>query len=145
MEALVRSVKGKLVVLLGLLASSALLAGCLRDPNVAYIQGAWYYNDAHLASVPGESQLETWWTFAGGRFEETACCFAELSLTGEYRILESEGDTLLLELYNVTGHQEGYAVQGATTAVKIVIDRENDTLRIGRAGPFTRLTPRLDE
>ncbi len=128
------------LVLLGLIPA---LAGCLRDPNVAYIQGVWYNNDAHLLSVVGESQLETWWSFSGGRFSQEACCFAEVSITGSYRIFDSEGDTLILELYNMQGHQQGYAIpQGTTASTTIKIDRETDTVRINSSGPFTRLTPK---
>jgi hypothetical protein len=120
-----------------------LLSGCLRDRNVRYVQGTWYNNDAHLLSVVGESPLEQWWTFWSGSFSQEACCFAEASISGSYRILESEGDTLVLELFNMQGHQQGYAVrQGATGAVTIKIDREADILRINGSGPFTRLTPK---
>ncbi len=31
------------------------LSSCKKDPRVTFIQGEWYYKDAHLANIVGES------------------------------------------------------------------------------------------
>jgi hypothetical protein len=113
-----------------------LAVSCHGDPNEMFIQGTWYNNDEHLKQVVGESPLETWWTFDRGVYEVSACCFVKTSETGRYEILKSEGDSLTLELFNRNGE-----VSDARAQIKIVIDREAETLRIQRAGPFERVGP----
>ncbi|MEJ2263506.1 MAG: hypothetical protein P8X95_08670 [Anaerolineales bacterium] len=120
-----------MIVLVALLTAS-----CRGDPNEMFIQGTWYNNDEHLKQVVGESPLETWWTFDRGAYELSACCFVKTSETGRYEILKSEGDSLTLGLFNRNGD-----VSGSRAQIKIVIDREAETLRIQRAGPFERVGP----
>ena len=55
---------------------------------------------------------------------------------GRYDIIESEGDKLTLELFNIDGKFNSERVQ-----IVITIDREADTIRLLRAGPFTRMAP----
>jgi hypothetical protein len=131
-----------LLVLIGL---SVFLGGCKGDPNDGFIQGTWYYNDPHLANLSGEQQLESWWTFRRGlvgTFEYYACCFVEVVQSGNYAVLESDEETLVLELFNVRGHASGMSLEpGSTGEVRIKIDRQADTLKIGRDGPFIRKGP----
>jgi len=67
MNKLTRAVVAAIVVLL-------FVTGC-SDDNEKFIQGAWYYRDAHLDSVPGETFLEIEWLFDQGTFEMHSCCF----------------------------------------------------------------------
>jgi len=55
---------------------------------------------------------------------------------GRYRILESEEDLLILELFNV----EGNYIISDPYELRVEIDRENDTARIQRA-LFDRVYP----
>jgi hypothetical protein len=114
---------------------SLLLAACAGDPNETYIQGTWYNDDPHIRQVVGEPYQETLWTFDRGAYSTSGCCFVRSEDSGRYEIVESEGDTLTLELFD-PGNPEVDRVQ-----IKITIDREAGTLQILRAGPFTRFNP----
>lgn len=114
-------------------AGAVLVVGC-ADANDKFIQGTWYYKDAHLNSISGETFLEIDWTFAGGSFELYSCCFnGRIHQTGRYRIKESDGDVITLELFNI----KGGGTRGPAE-LQIVIDREADTLSIQGAQGFTR-------
>ena len=132
-------------VLLVLMALSVFLGGCKGDPNDDSIQGTWYRNDPHLANLSGEQQLESWWTFRQGivgTFEHYACCFVEVLQSGNYTVLNSDEETLVLELFNVRGHLSGISLKPDTAAeVRIKIDRQADTIKIDRTGPFVRRGP----
>ena len=112
------------------------LVGCTLDPNEAYIQGSWYYNDPHLLSIVGESFNETFWTFESGTYETTTCCFTRFQQYGRYDILESEGDTMTLVLFNIDGRFNSERVQ-----IKVRIDREAGTIKLTGVGPLERISP----
>jgi hypothetical protein len=127
----------KSALLLILFSITSLTLGC-SDANDQFIQGTWYYRDPHLDSVSGETYLETVWTFDRGSFEFYTCCFAgEIHQTGRYRILESKEDILIIELFNIKG-----AGTGGRGKMRLVIDKEADTLVIQAGGPHTRVVPR---
>lgn len=127
---------------LALFILAVLFSGCTSDSNDAFIQGIWYYNDEHLSNIPAESHLADNWLFERGTFENASCCFVKVNMQGKYRILESEGNTIRLELFNIEGDQEGIPIsRNATIAIKIVIDQENDTIKINRTEPYFRITP----
>jgi len=112
------------------------LAACTPDQNETFIQGSWYYNDAHIQEVVGESFEETYWTFDRGTYETYSCCFIEYHQYGRYDILESEGDKIILDLFHINGKLNSERVQ-----IRVNIDREADTISLLRAGPFTRMLP----
>ena len=122
-----------------LLLSSLILAGCARDENEEFIQGQWYDKDDHLANLPGESALELYWLFDDHYFEAYACCFTRSDFSGYYRIVSSEGDIMELELYNPKGYNGDFRFSSSDTlSLTIEIDRLAGTLEIGANGPFTR-------
>jgi hypothetical protein len=126
----------KLGVLLVACCITSLTLGCF-DTNDQFIQGTWYFRDPHLESVSGETYLEAYWTFNRGGFEFYTCCFAgEIHQTGRYRIVKSTEDVLDIELFNVKG-----TGTGDRGAMRLVIDREADTLVIQGSGPFERVLP----
>jgi hypothetical protein len=111
-----------------------MLIGCQPNPNDAFIQGTWIYNSEHLQNLAGEQHLTVVWSFDRGAFSYSACCFnIDTFQTGSYGILESEGDRLLLELFNVKGGSPGV---GGEILVKI--NRGNGTLSIGGTAPYER-------
>ena len=118
------------------LAALIALAGCRSDPNEPFIQGYWRYSDPHLGAQVSEKGQVTTWIFDEGGFRTDACCFFEQHLSGRYRIVKSEGDALILELYALDGNLKSDRLQ-----IQVIIDREADTLKIQRAGPYQRLTP----
>jgi hypothetical protein len=128
-----------------LVAVTMVLGCCAADPNAEFIMGRWYYNDPHLNNLSGESHLESWWDFRKGMlgtFEHYTCCFVKSYEKGNYRVVESDDTTLVLELFNVKGHAEGYVQpMGDTRMIKIRIDRESDTIKIEREGPLERILP----
>jgi hypothetical protein len=120
-------------ILTVLFAATLLLAAC-TDENDQFLQGTWYYKDLHLNQVAGETYLEVLWSFQNGTFEFFTCCFSgEIHQTGRYRILDSQGDVITLELFNVNG-----TISRGNSEVRIVIDRDADTLEIQGTGDFTR-------
>jgi hypothetical protein len=123
-------------VLIGVILLFSFLAACTPDQNEAFIQGSWYYNDQHIEDQVGESYEETFWTFDRGTYETHTCCFIKFQQYGRYDIVQSDGDKLVLELFNINGKLNTERVQ-----VAITIDRQADTIRLLRAGPFTRLAP----
>jgi len=115
--------------------------GCKKDPRVEFIQGAWYYKDAHLANVPGESAQLTDWVFNNYYFTMNTCCFVEANYSGYYSISDREENELTLELFNLEGHMGGMAIhKDDTLSIVIKIDPENDTITISGDGPYTRVS-----
>ena len=114
----------------------AFLTACTPDENEAFIQGRWFYNDLHIQQQVGESFSETYWTFDGGNYETYTCCFVEFQQYGRYTVLESEGDRLMLEFFNIDGKFNSERFQAI-----VKIDRQADTISLLRGGPFTRISP----
>ena len=54
-----RNSKTPITLCVLLLCLSIVLVGCKKDPRVEFIQGVWYYKDAHLANIPSESAQVT--------------------------------------------------------------------------------------
>jgi hypothetical protein len=121
---------------------SFLLTGCKKDPKVSFIQGEWYYKDAHLANIVGESAQETSWLFDNGYFSIGSCCFVKTYFSGYYVVTDKAENKLSLELYNLQG-QNGDMVlhKDDMLYANIVIDMNADTLIINSHGPFTRIQP----
>ena len=103
------------------------------DPNDEVIQGSWYYLDPHLEQVIAEQELEVFWTFDRGAYEYYACCFVKMQQTGRYTVIKSEGDDLYIELFNPNGDTRAEPVE-----IKIVVNREEGTIKIPGSGEFTR-------
>jgi hypothetical protein len=77
-----------------------------------------------------------------GTFEYYACCFVEIQQSGNYAILKSDEGTLVLEPFNIKCHVSRMSVSPDTKVeVRIKIDREADTIKIDRTGPFIRIGP----
>ena len=125
-----------MMVILTLLAS-----GCKKDPRVEFIQGEWYYKDAHLANIPSESAQTTNWVFDHGYFSMDSCCFVESYFSGNYYISARQENKLTLELINLKG-QNGDTVLFKDDAMTIVIsiDPEADTIKVGKDGPYARIS-----
>jgi hypothetical protein len=121
-------------ILLGCVLLITFLSACTPDQNEAFIQGSWFYNDQHIQEQIGETFEETIWTFDRSTYETYSCCFVKFQQYGRYDIAESEGDTITLELFNINGKFKSERV-----TIAITIDREADTIRLLRAGPFTRM------
>ena len=121
-------------IVIVVLVLAALLSGCM-DANEEFIQSIWRYQDAHLDEMTSESALIVIWGFSGGTFSYDACCFnIDEHLTGRYQIVESTEDKITIRLTNVQGSGTNY--DGAEVIIRL--DRVNDTLAIGRGGPFIR-------
>lgn len=137
MQSLVkRKVNFSLVLLLGIIVLVSFLTACQSDENEAFIQGRWFYNDLHIQQQVGESFSETYWTFDGGNYETYTCCFVEFQQYGRYTVLESEGDRLTLEFFNIDGKFNSERFQAI-----VKIDRQANTISLLRGGPFTRISP----
>ena len=137
-----RSRKIQFVLLILLTIFSLTLTGCKKDPRVTFIQGIWYYKDAHLANIPGESAQVTNWEFDNGFFAIYTCCFVKANYSGYYSVMERDDNKLVLEMFNLKGQAGGLVFhKGDTLGAVLKIDEEADTLLINGDGPYTRVTP----
>jgi hypothetical protein len=132
-----RLLPGLLIILL---LTGFALAGCQSDPNEEFIQGQWYDNDDHLSNLAGESRQETSWYFDDKTFEVYGCCFSPMAFSGNYRVVESEENSLLLELYNLDG-QNGNMIFTDTDVISLEINlnREADTIQFGSGDTYIRV------
>jgi len=118
------------------------VSGCKKDPRVEFIQGGWYYKDAHLANIPAESAQVTNWEFDNYYFAIDSCCFTEAYFSGYYSISERDENKLSLELFNMRGQMGGTALnKDDTMTIVITLDPETDTIKVSGDGPYSRVGP----
>jgi hypothetical protein len=116
------------------------ITGCKKDPRLEFIEGAWYYKDAHLANVPGESYQTTDWVFNNYYFTMNTCCFVEASYSGNFSVADRDENKLTLDLFNLKGHMGGMAInKDDTLTIVIKIDPDTDTIKIDGDGPYIRV------
>jgi hypothetical protein len=110
------------------------LSACTLDPNEQFIQGSW-----EIAQPDARNPLFRW-RFSNGTFtrEQELDSATMLYTTGSYRLIESGGDELTLELFNFSGDRISY--EDNPMSIKIEIDRANDTARITNV-VFVRASP----
>ena len=115
-----------------------LLSACTPDPNDQFIQGGWSFANETGDYLSGKTHVYHVWQFSNGTFfvQQEIAMGNPLVSEGRYRILESEEDLLILELFNV----EGNYIISDPYELRVEIDRENDTARIQRA-LFDRVYP----
>jgi hypothetical protein len=101
-----------------------LLSACTPDPNDEFIQGTW-----EIAHTDAGNEFFQW-QFNNGTFtrEQEIDRTTSLYTTGSYRVVESEGDVLTIELFDYSGDRIAYENNPMT--IKIEIDRANDSARI---------------
>ena len=100
------------------------LSTCTLDPNDQFIQGTW-------ESANPEAGVEYFqWRFSNGTFrrEQEIDRANTLYTTGSYRVIESGGEVIILELFDYSGERISYENNPMT--LKIEIDRANDTATI---------------
>jgi len=100
------------------------LSSCELDPNEQFIQGTW-----EIAQSGADNEFFQW-VFNNGLFsrEQVIDRNNPLYTTGRYRVLQSNGDFLTLELFDYDGDRISY--ENNPMSIQIVIDRENNTLEI---------------
>jgi hypothetical protein len=128
-----KTVRFLALIFLAFLAAT-LLAGCV-DENVRYIQGNWANGDVHFYSE---------WVFDRGSYIQRSTITTggnSLLQSGSYRISESKDNLLVLELYDKTGGD----IFDDPSEVAIVINREADSLRIGRITYYRVVNRTLEE
>jgi hypothetical protein len=110
-----------------------LLSACQSDPNHAYIQGQWLF-----ANALGDSRSGTGHGFYEWRFDNvTFSSYQEIALGkpetlyGYYRILSSEGDQIVLQLYDLDGTRASQ-FEDRMTEITLTLNREDNLLQIGR-------------
>jgi len=110
------------------------LSACTPDPNVQFVQGTW-----QIAHAEAGNQFFQW-RFSNGTFarEQQIDSSTSLYTTGQYRVVESEGDLLIIELFDYSGDRISYENNPMT--IRIEIDRTNDSARITNVS-FIRLGP----
>ena len=137
-----RGVFTRTVLLTVIVIMIMLVSGCKKDPKVEFIQGAWYYKDAHLANIPAESAQVTNWVFDHYYFSMDSCCFYKANYSGYYSIQERDENELTLELYNMRG-QIGDIVlyKDDTMTIVIKLDPETETIKVSGDGPYEHVGP----
>jgi len=110
------------------------LSACTLDPNHQFIQGTW-----EIAQPDAKNEFFQW-RFSNGTFtrEQEIDRANTLYTTGSYRVIESNRDNLILELFDYAGDRISYENNPMT--IKIEIDSTNDTARITNIG-FVRGGP----
>ena len=110
------------------------LSACTRDPNVQFIQGTW-----ENAQVDGGNRFFQW-VFDNGTFtrQQEIDSGTFLYTTGQYQLVESDGDVLTLELFDFSGDRISY--EDSPMTIRIEIDRASDTARIASTA-FIRASP----
>jgi hypothetical protein len=109
------------------------LSGC-TDRNEGYIQGDWFFSAPGVGGITSVTSVHTYWNFDDGAVVAESCSEDRPGFSGHYRVVESEGDSLILELFDVEG-------AGADDAyhLQIVIDRVAEAQSIQGVGPFSRM------
>jgi hypothetical protein len=108
------------------------LSACALDPNEQFIQGTWSIARQSGGTSP-TSEIEFFeWRFRNGTFlrQHEFSRGSVLVSNGRYRILESKGDVILLELFDIKGERFTYA--NNPVDIEIQINRDQDTIQIGR-------------
>src|SRR5215208_4772438 len=94
-------------------------------PDDKLIQGTW--------RLEGNNGGHSWfleWKFAEGKF--TLSGYPPLYQEGSYRIIQTVGAKLTLELYDQKGN---FGTE--TSQIEIVINKDKDKLKIKGQGPFS--------
>jgi hypothetical protein len=106
---------------------SILFLGGFEDPNYEFIQGLWHFvhRRVEIGHHPGTDVQ--YWTFSGGTCINYSCCIHEDTENGKYRVIDSDEESNTIELYDTVGSSGG----NKDRVIKIVIDREFDTLKFG--------------
>lgn len=130
-------IKRSLLVLL-ILLPLLFLTACTLDPNDAFIQGGWTFANEEGDYLSGRTHVYHVWEFNNGAFfvQQEIVLGKPLVAEGRYRILESDENLLVLELFNI----EGNYISEEPYELRIEIDRENNTARI-RKTLFERVYP----
>jgi len=100
------------------------LSSCALDPNEQFIQGTW-----EIVQSDADNEFFQW-VFNNGLFsrEQVIDRINPLYTTGRYRVLQSNGDFLTLELFDYDGDRISY--ENNPMSIQIEIDRENNTIKI---------------
>ena len=116
-----------LMFLCGLFLS---LSACSRNPNDLFIQGVWITAEDQGEGNPDPVYYE--WQFNNGTFYvfQEVRGGSPLASEGSYRILESDGDLLVIELYDISGDRFTYT--NNPVDLRIQIDQEKETLYFNR-------------
>ena len=125
--------KTRAALIILVLLISGLLAGCRTDPNHEFIQGQWLFANAQGDSRSGTGHVYYEWRFDNGSFSSyfEVAMGKPQTLDGYYRILSSEGDQIVLEIYDLDGTQASQYTD-RTGQITLTIDRENEQLKIAR-------------
>jgi hypothetical protein len=117
------------VLILPALACSA-VEQVTPDTNAQFIQGQWSYSE----DLGGGFASVLTWNFRAGHF--TLEGYPPLFQEGDYRVVKSEGDTVILRLVNQSGD-----LSTDDRDIEIILDRSAETLMIDGQGPFHRVNP----
>jgi len=104
------------------------------EESAAFIKGEWFFSAPGVGGITRQTSVHTYWNFDDGVLVAHSCCEDRPGRSGQYRIVGSEGNSLVLELFNAEGDgvEDRYQVQ-------IVIDRAAEALSIQGVGPFSRM------
>lgn len=117
------------VLVLPTLACST-FAQTAPDTNAQFIQGQWSYSE----DLGGGFASVLTWDFRNGHF--TLEGYPPLFQEGDYRVVKSEGDIVILRLVNQSGD-----LPTDDREIEIILDRTAETLMIDGQGLFHRVNP----
>lgn len=103
------------------------LGGCISETE-QYIQGYWQQGNVHFADT---------WYFERGNFSHQTQYLINTAntTTGRYQVLDSQEDSIILELYDID-----LAFGDERNQIEIKLDPQKDTIRI-RNQVYERFLP----
>jgi hypothetical protein len=106
------------------------LSACSPNPNEAFIQGTWSIVNETDAGGSTSAIKYFEWEFREGYFyrQQELDPRSIIQSQGRYRILESDEDGIVLELFDIKG--ERFTYNNSPTDIKIEIHRDQDTIRV---------------
>jgi hypothetical protein len=124
--------KSRYLLVLALITVSLFLSGCTMDSNEKFIQGTWLFDHTESRLAIGHQPWldENYWTFDNGTYTHYQCCNHRNEESGRYEVGKSEGNVLILKLLDSDREE-----------LRIVIDREANTLTIQGDAPFVPVRP----
>jgi len=117
--------KTLLITISLIILSSLACSWIVTDPNEQFIQGTWNQS----GTLPEGFGWYSKYTFDKGGF--TVQGYPPLRQSGSYRILNSKGDTIELELYDQKGD-----LGTENSKVTITIDRAKDAISLNGGKDF---------
>lgn len=116
--------------LIAIITLLLMLSACSPNSNEAFIQGTWSLVNETSSGGSTSAIRYFEWEFRDGYFYRAQEIDPRsiIQAQGKYRIVESDEDILVLELFDIQG--ERFTYENSPTEIMIEIDRDQDLIRV---------------